>query len=93
MRPMQWDVGYDRDYTRGGKRLFPLKKPGIVMFGEGDRDRERKIVMKRTGKCLIKALRNNLIPLALYEIKVNLESIAEFCYVDMYIYQIHTFHI
>ena len=42
--------------------------------------------MKRMGKCLIKALRNNLIPLALYEIKVNLESIAEFCYVDMYIY-------
>ena len=42
MRPMQWDVGYDQDYTNGGKRLFPLKMPGIVISLERETETERE---------------------------------------------------
>ena len=42
VRPMQWDVGYRQDYMHGGKGLYPLKMPGIVISLERQTDRERQ---------------------------------------------------
>ena len=42
VRPTQWDVGYSQDYKRGGKGLYLLKMPGIVISLERETDRERQ---------------------------------------------------
>lgn len=41
VRSVQWDVGYSQDYMRGGKRLYPLKMPGIVISLERETGRDR----------------------------------------------------
>ena len=83
------------------KRTLPIKDAWYsYKSGEGDRQREtetetyrererERLLWREWGECLTKALRNKLIPSPSYEIKVNLESIAEFCYVDIYIRYIH----
>ena len=83
------------------KQTLPIKDAWYsYKSGEGDRQRQtetdterererERLLWSKWGECLTKALRSKLIPSPSYEIKVNLESIAEFCYVDIYIRYIH----